>query len=124
LIVVPAAIGDLTDRDGMDVSDEPWTAVQRGHAIANAVFLRRGQSGRSRTRPRRWRRRLLGSSFVFDPYGVPLGSTSRDEEETLLVEIDLYAVAEARRRAAYFFRDRRIDAYEGLGRRSIEGFGA
>jgi N-carbamoylputrescine amidase len=56
---------------------------------------------------------------VADPSGVLLGRASHDREEVLVVECDA-AQSESVRRNWPFFRDRRIDAYEGLTRRWLE----
>ena len=57
-----------------------------------------------------------GQSFVANPYGeiVSIGSASR--EETLIVPVNLKAVEDFRR-IWPFFRDRRIDSYQGVTQR-------
>ncbi len=85
-----------------------WETVQRGHAIANGVFLaavnRVGQEGELT---------FWGHSFVCDPLGRILGRASADGEEILIVDCDLGAI-EATRRSWPFLRDRRIESYQGL----------
>ena len=60
-----------------------------------------------------------GGSFACDPFGVLLGQTSEEREEVLVVPCDRRRLDDVRRNWP-FFRDRRIDAYEGLARRWLE----
>lgn len=58
--------------------------------------------------------RFWGGSFVVDPFGRVLATAPDDEEAVLVVDCDL-AATERVRRDWPFLRDRRIDAYAGLG---------
>ena len=91
-----------------------WETVQRGHAIANGVFVvavnRVGVEGGLE---------FWGGSFVSDPFGNVLARASPDQEEVLVVECDRTLIAETRRNWP-FLRDRRIDAYEDLSRRVVD----
>ena len=58
----------------------------------------------------------LQLGVVADPFGRVLARASATDEETLLVECDLDLV-ESVRRDWPFLRDRRIDAYDELGKR-------
>lgn len=91
---------------------DAWRTVQRGHAIANGVWVaavnRVGYEGAAGAGLQFW-----GSSFVADPFGRVLAEASRDREETLVVECDPHRVEEVRRNWP-FLRDRRIDAYSPL----------
>jgi N-carbamoylputrescine amidase len=91
---------------------DAWRTVQRGHAIANGVYVaavnRTGVEGPADNGLEFW-----GHSFVADPFGVVVAEAAGDREETLVVECDP-ARAEEVRRNWPFFRDRRIDAYGGL----------
>jgi N-carbamoylputrescine amidase len=60
-----------------------------------------------------------GQSFVADPSGQILAKGSTSNEEILIVEADLGAL-DVQRTHWPFFRDRRIDAYEGLEKRLID----
>ncbi|MCX5757703.1 MAG: carbon-nitrogen hydrolase [Candidatus Hydrogenedentes bacterium] len=62
---------------------------------------------------------FLGGSFVAGPQGEILATASTDREELLLVPLDLDRTEEIRQLWP-FFRDRRVDAYEGLLRRYLE----
>ena len=89
---------------------DSWITVQRGHAIANGVFVAAvNRVGREADLD------FWGSSFACDPQGRMLARAS-DQEETLIVDCDLARVEE-QRRAWPFLRDRRIDAYGGLTKR-------
>ncbi len=87
---------------------ESWLTVQRGHAIANGIFIAAvNRVGRGKGLE------FFGSSFVCDPQGRMLGQAASDREELLLVDCDLSRIEE-QRRGWPFLRDRRIDAYAGL----------
>jgi N-carbamoylputrescine amidase len=91
-----------------------WETMMRSHSIANGVFVaapnRVGREGELQ---------FWGASFVSDPYGKILERASHTEEQTLLVECDLGLVDVARTHWP-FLRDRRIDAYQGLGQRFLD----
>jgi N-carbamoylputrescine amidase len=93
---------------------EAWRTIQRSHAIANGVFVaavnRVGHEGPAGGGLDFW-----GHSFVADPFGVVLAEAG-EGEETLVVPLDLSRQEEVRRNWP-FLRDRRIDAYGGLGAR-------
>ncbi len=110
LLFYPTAIGYLdgeTDAENAAMR-ESWVTVQRGHAIANGVFVcaanRVGREGSLR---------FWGSSFVADPRGQILAQADDSSETVLVVECDLGRI-EAQRRGWPFLRDRRIDAYGDL----------
>lgn len=88
-----------------------WETVQRGHAIANGVFVaavnRVGVEGDLE---------FFGNSFVADPFGEVIARAGASGEETLIVDCDLRLI-EKTRRDWPFLRDRRIDAYADLTRR-------
>ena len=106
----PTAIGYLegeTDEENAAMR-ESWVTVQRGHAIANGVFVcapnRVGREGGVR---------FWGSSFVADPQGRLLAQADDSSERVLVVECDPARI-ESQRRGWPFLRDRRIDAYADL----------
>ena len=114
ILFYPTAIGwhpHEKEREGA-AQVEAWRTVQRGHAIANGIYVaavnRTGFEGTADNGLEFW-----GHSFVADPFGVVVAEASSDREETLVVECDP-ARAEAIRRNWPFFRDRRIDAYSGV----------
>ncbi len=113
ILFYPTAIGWQFD-EGPEVDaaqHDAWETVQRGHAIANGVFVAAtNRVGREEGIE------FYGQSFVADPFGAVLGRASSSQEEILLVECDLNQVEQTRRDWP-FMRDRRIDAFDDLSRR-------
>ena len=111
VLFYPTAIGWLPDEeDEMNQAQHSaWETIQRAHAIANGVFVvavnRVGHEGKLN---------FWGQSFVADPFGRIIAKASADREETLVVKCDLRRIEETRQ-SWPFLRDRRIDAYQGLG---------
>ena len=113
VLFYPTAIGwQFDEGDSVDrAQHDAWETVQRGHAIANGVFVAAvNRVGREDSI------RFWGQSFVADPFGCVLARASADREETLHVECDLARIEEVRRNWP-FLRDRRIDAYGDLAKR-------
>ena len=120
LLLYPTAIGWSDEDDGAEQARqrEAWMTIQRAHAIANGVPVlacnRTGvepdPSGASRGI------RFWGTSFVAGPQGEILAEAPVDEPAVLVAELDL-ARGESVRRVWPYFRDRRVDAYDGLVRR-------
>lgn len=94
---------------------DAWRTIQRGHAIANGVYVaavnRVGYEGTPERGLEFW-----GNSFVADPFGVLVAEASNDKEEVLVVECDRRRIEEVRRNWP-FLRDRRIDFYGGIQER-------
>ena len=90
---------------------EAWETIQRGHAIANGMFVAAVNRVGTEDGLEFW-----GSSFVADPFGEVIARAGCDREEMLIVECDRTLV-ETTRRHWPFLRDRRIDAYQYLARR-------
>jgi N-carbamoylputrescine amidase len=88
-----------------------WETVQRGHAIANGVFVAAVNRVGVEDGLEFW-----GNSFVCDPFGEVIARASTSAEETMVVQCDLRLVEETRRNWP-FLRDRRIDAFGDLTRR-------
>ncbi|MFH0901648.1 MAG: carbon-nitrogen hydrolase [Pseudomonadota bacterium] len=114
IIAYPTAIGwhpGERERFGA-VQADAWKTIQRGHAIANGVFVvavnRVGAETEDPEGIVFW-----GSSFVCDPFGAVLGALPSDSPGVLVVEIDLAQIEETRRHWP-FLRDRRVDAYGGI----------
>jgi len=111
LLFYPTAIGYLdgeSDAENAAMRDS-WLTVQRGHAIANGVFV----CAANRVGDEAGGVRFWGSSFVADPQGRVLAQASDRDEEVLVVECDLGRI-ETQRRGWPFLRDRRVDAYGEL----------
>jgi len=99
---------------------DAWRTIQRGHAIANGVYVavvnRVGHEIPPEGGPGL---EFWGSSFVADPFGVVIAEASTDKEEILVAKVDLGRIEEVRRNWP-FLRDRRIDAYSGIERRFLD----
>lgn len=100
---------------------EAWRTVQRGHAVANGVYVacvnrigheipNEGGAGIE----------FWGSSFIADPQGMVIAEASESEEEILIAEVSTGIIEDVRRNWP-FLRDRRIDAYEGMTKRFLDG---
>lgn len=122
LLIYPTAIGwESTDSDHEQARQkDAWQTVQRGHAVANGLPVvavnRTGHepdpSGQTAGI------HFWGSSFAAGPQGEWLAELPAGEEAVRVVEIDL-GRSENVRRWWPFFRDRRIDAFEGLTARFL-----
>lgn len=100
---------------------EAWRTVQRGHAIANGVYVAAANRVGHEPGPGTGDGlEFWGSSFIADPQGVVVAEASTDGEEILLGEVESGRIEEVRRNWP-FLRDRRIDAYEGMGQRFLDG---
>ncbi len=116
LLFYPTAIGWLPAEKAQYGASQysAWETMQRSHAVANGVFVvaanRVGHEPSDAGGIEFW-----GGSFVADPYGNVLAKAGR-EPDVLVVPCDLAAVDQARTHWP-FLRDRRIDAYQDLGRR-------
>jgi N-carbamoylputrescine amidase len=100
---------------------DSWMTVQRGHAIANGVYVAAcNRVGFERPVAEQAGIEFWGSSFIADPQGVIIAQASTDREEVLVAEIDLEHLETVRRNWP-FLRDRRIDAYGGIEKRFIDG---
>ncbi|MBI2502527.1 MAG: carbon-nitrogen hydrolase [Candidatus Latescibacteria bacterium] len=99
---------------------DAWRTVQRGHAIANGVYVAAvNRIGCEQPVPAMAGIEFWGSSFVADPFGQVVAEGTTDREEVLLAEVDPGRSEEVRRNWP-FLRDRRIDAYAGLDQRFLD----
>jgi N-carbamoylputrescine amidase len=99
---------------------DAWMTVQRGHAIANGLYVAAVNRVGLETPPGGGAGiEFWGSSFVADPQGVLLAIGSTDKEQILVAEIDPARIEDVRRNWP-FLRDRRIDAYSGMTRRFLD----
>lgn len=116
ILFYPTAIGWLPEEKAElgEAQHTAWETVQRGHAVANGCYVaavnRVGVEGNTE---------FWGQSFVSDFYGQVVQRASVDAETVLLADCDLKAL-EDMRRIWPFFRDRRIETYEGINRRMLD----
>lgn len=122
MLIYPTAIG----WESADTEEEKkrqlnaWITVQRGHAVANGLPVitvnRTGHepdpSGQTNGI------QFWGNSFVAGPQGELLAEFTNEQEEVRVVEVDKNR-SENVRRWWPFFRDRRIDAFDGLTKRFL-----
>ena len=122
LLIYPTAIG----WESSDTEEEKqrqlgaWITVQRGHAVANGLPVvtvnRTGHEPDSSGQTAGIQ--FWGNSLVAGPQGELLTEFPNHEEEVRVVEIDKTR-SENVRRWWPFFRDRRIDAFDGLSKRFL-----
>ena len=89
-----------------------WRLIQQSHAVANGCFVaavnRIGREGAGNDGIEFW-----GQSFLCDTNGRILAEASVDKEEVIVADLD-FGQIDRTRTAWPFFRDRRIDAYDGI----------
>ncbi len=101
---------------------DAWRTIQRGHAIANGLYVAVVNRVGHETGDIRGKAapgdglEFWGASFLCDPLGRVIAEASHDKEEVLVAEIDLRTVEEVRRNWP-FLRDRRIDSYAQITNR-------
>ncbi len=123
MLIYPTAIGWESSDQIAEKSrqHDAWFTVQRGHAVANGlpvIAVNRvglepdwtGVTGGIQ---------FWGQSFVAGPQGEVLYTASADQEENVVFELDK-SRTETVRRIWPFFRDRRIDFYNGLTKRYLD----
>ena len=122
ILFYPTAIGwhPREKRLQGKVQRHAWQTVQRGHAIANGVYVAAvNRVGLEKPDSASPGIEFWGSSFIADPQGMLLAEGSTDREEVLLGEVDWKRLEDVRRNWP-FLRDRRVDAYEGISRRFLD----
>ena len=123
ILIYPTAIGyALYDtKEEQERQRMAWTSVMRGHAVANGlpvIAVKRvgfepdpsNQTGGIQ---------FWGSSFIAGPQGELHYQASKEEEESVIIDIDLDHCEEVRRWWP-FLRDRRIENYGDITKRFID----
>ena len=116
IIFYPTAIGWVLSQDTETnrLQYQAWQTVQRGHAVANGVYIvsvnRTGTEGSMN---------FWGGSFVSSPFGDLLYQASHDKEEVHVHALNLGLLDEVRVHWP-FLRDRRIDSYRPVMNRFID----
>lgn len=122
VLIYPTAIGwESSDHASEQTrQSDAWQLVQRGHAVANGLPVITVNRVGHEEDPSGQTQGILfwGRSFVTGPQGELLCELGR-EEETAIVDVDLVR-SEKVRRWWPFFRDRRIDAFDGLTKRFLD----
>ncbi|HEX5025467.1 MAG TPA: carbon-nitrogen hydrolase [Agriterribacter sp.] len=119
ILFYPTAIGWATSQDEVTNTEQysAWQTIQRSHAVANGVHVvsvnRVGfeQDGNMK---------FWGGSFVANPFGTILYQASHDKEEVHTITLDTSKTDQYRTHWP-FLRDRRIDSYQPITRRYIDG---
>lgn len=123
LLIYPTAIGfeSSDSQDEQERQREAWTAVQRGHAVANGLpVVTVNRVGHEEDPSHQTNGiQFWGSSFVAGPQGEMLFRASKDEEVSTVVEVDMQRCEQVRRWWP-FLRDRRIENYDGLCQRFMD----
>ncbi len=116
ILFYPTAIGWLSKEqpDVAKAQRNAWELVQRGHAVANGIYVAVANRVRREGKLKFW-----GSSFVAGPFGEIVARARTEREEILIARCDLDKIAEARQ-SWPFLRDRRIDAYGALTARFLD----
>lgn len=123
LLIYPTAIGyaDSDTPDEQERQREAWTTVQRGHAVANGVPVITANRVGFEPDPSGQTKGISfwGSSMAVGPQGEMLWRAGRDEEESVVIDIDMSRCEQVRRWWP-FLRDRRIDKYGDILKRFID----
>lgn len=121
LIFYPTAIGWHPEEKAEvgDAQRQAWQTMQRSHAIANGCFVMAvNRTGFEPDPAGEGGIEFWGGSFIAAPDGSVLCEAPTGDECIMIAELDFGAIAR-QRHGWPFFRDRRIDAYEGLGKRFL-----
>jgi len=99
---------------------ESWQTIQRGHAIANGVYVAAvNRIGLEKQDENSSGIEFWGSSFVADPQGIIIAQALANKEEILIAEVDTERIEYIRHNWP-FLRDRRIDSYDGITKRFLD----
>ncbi len=120
ILIYPTAIGWFREdtKEEKNRQYEAWLGVQRGHAIANGIYVAAVNRVGFEKDPSKAIDGILfwGSSFVAGPQGEIIKKASFDKEEILVVSLDKKRMQDVRK-IWPFFRDRRIEFFEDLQKR-------
>jgi N-carbamoylputrescine amidase len=119
ILLYPTAIGwhPSEKRDFGTAQVEAWRTVQRGHAIANGVYVAAANRVGHEPEPGTDGLEFFGHSFICDPFGRIIADAGTDP--AVLVATCDTAVIEDTRRNWPFLRDRRVDAYAPILQRYL-----
>jgi len=123
MLIYPTAIGwESTDsQEEKDRQFNAWQISQRAHAVANGLpVIAVNRTGFEKD----WTEvtggiQFWGQSFITGPQGELLYQSPVYDEDVAVVEVDRQRTEDVRR-IWPFFRDRRIDAYDGLLKRYLD----
>jgi N-carbamoylputrescine amidase len=116
IIFYPTAIGWALSQDAETNRQQyqAWQIVQRGHAVANGLYVvtvnRTGTEGKMN---------FWGGSFISSPFGDLIYQAPHEQEDLHVQNLDLSVIDEVRVHWP-FMRDRRIDSYRPVMNRFID----
>ena len=120
ILLYPTAIGwdKADDQAEQKRQSDAWQLIQRSHAVANSLPVMVANRCGFESSPLDPEDGIVfwGRSFIAGPQGEILVEATKDEETSLLAELDLKRSEQVKRMWPYF-RDRRIDAYTDLIKR-------
>jgi N-carbamoylputrescine amidase len=114
ILFYPTAIGWHPAEKAQFGADQvnAWQTIQRGHAIANGVYVAAPNRVGHEPEPGTDGLEFFGHSFFSDPFGRVIAEAGT--EPAVIVATCDTAVIEDTRRNWPFLRDRRIDAYQPI----------
>lgn len=123
ILIFPTAIGwDPEDtQEEKERQLDAWLTIQRSHSIANNLpLICVNRVGHEETASKQSKGiDFWGNSFACDAMGKIILQCSDNNQEQHVIDIDTNETAQQRILWPYF-RDRRIDAYSDLTKRSID----
>jgi len=121
VIFYPTAIGWLPEdkKEAGAAQLDAWRTVQRGHAIANGVYVAAANRVGFEESGKGQGIEFWGNSFLAGPQGEMIAQAG-DGDETVYANLDLTHLEDVRRNWP-FLRDRRIDAFGGIASRFLDG---
>ena len=123
ILIFPTAIG-WDQRDSKEEQQrqlDAWITIQRSHAIANNIPVVSVNRTGYEADPSKQTEGIdfWGNSFACDAMGKVIASAPASENSNLLIDINVQET-EQQRLIWPYFRDRRIDAYKNILKRSID----
>ena len=117
ILFYPTAIGWATTQDEATNTEQynAWQTIQRSHAVANGVHVVSVNRVGEEAGLKFW-----GGSFVSNPFGTVMYQASHNNEEVIIRELDLEK-SDYYRSHWPFMRDRRIDSYQPINQRFLDG---
>ncbi len=117
VLIYPTAIGWNPDDSEAEQERQrdAWVTIQRAHAVANGtpVLVANRTGFEASPLPGAAGIEFWGTSFICGPQGEFLVLADSESQGAFCAEINLQK-SEAVRRIWPYFRDRRVDAYQGL----------
>jgi len=123
ILLFPSAIGwDKNDSEDEQIRQrDAWITIQKSHAVANCLpVVISNRIGHEKDPTNRTKGiDFWGSSFITGPQGEILAEAAIDETTVINTSLNMKTTENVRRDWP-FFRDRRVDVYQGLDKHSSE----